>query len=101
MEQVKTNNGYTIYPANDWHKYPYLFCRDDARALEDIRDWLRMTKKPIEIHNAFETFYGCGWGDWLINGTKDIADAEVTEMQSSRGYGPDFPGAILLTPKSK
>ena len=97
----QTKNGYTIYPANDWHKHPYLFCRKDPAALSDIRDWLQEFKQPIEIHNAYETFYGCDLDGWLEKGLGDIADLQVTEMQSSRGYGPDFPGAILLTPKTK
>lgn len=95
-----TKNGYTIYPANDWRKNPYMFCRDDDKALEDIRTYLTETRQPLEVHNGFDTFSGCGWGDWLTKGVEDIADAKVTEMQSSRGYGPDFPGAILLTPKN-
>lgn len=97
--ETKTNHGYTIYPADTWHKHPRLFCRDDDGALADIRDWLRMAKQPIEVVNAYETFYGCGWGHWLTEGVKDLATYTITEMQSSHGYGPDFPGAILLTPK--
>ena len=98
MKQT-TKHGYTIYPANDWRKNPYMFCRDDENALADIRALIE-EGKTIEVHNGFDTFYGCGWGDWLTNGVEDIADAKVTEMQDSRGYGPDFPGAILLTPKT-
>ena len=32
MKQT-TKHGYTIYPANDWRKNPYMFCRDDENAL--------------------------------------------------------------------
>lgn len=101
MREITTKHGYTIYPTDDYHKNPFMFCRDDDEALEDIRRHLTETKQPLEVHNGFDTFYGCGWGRWLTEGTKDIATAKVTSMQSSHGYGPDFPGAILLTPISK
>lgn len=95
-----TKHGYKIYPADSWHKNPFMFCRDDNNAMEDIRTYLTETRQPLDVHNGFDTFYGCGWGQWLIDGTKDIANAEVVDFQSSRGYGPDFPGVIRLTPKN-
>lgn len=98
MANEKTTHGYTIYPPDTWHKHPRLFCRDEKNALADIRELLT-AGKTIEVVNGYDTFYGCGWGHWLTEGVKDLATYTITEMQSSCGYGPDFPGAILLTPK--
>lgn len=94
----KTKHGYEIYPANKFHKYEQLYCRDDETALEDIRELL-MQGRTIEAVNDYDTFYGCGWGHWLIEGTKDIANAEVTEKWNP-GYYCDrpFPKNIVLTP---
>ena len=94
----KTRHGYTIYPADKWHKYEYLICRDDDNALADIRELIK-EGHTLEVHNGFDTFYGVGWGRWLTDGTKDIATAEVTDEWNPGYYcEKPFPNAVVLTP---
>lgn len=96
----KTKHGYEIYGPNSWHKCFRIFCKDDDDALEDIREYLTTTGKPLEVNNAYDTFYGCGWGAWLIDKTKDIATAEITDSWNPGGYcNSPFPCTIVLTPK--
>lgn len=95
-----TKHGYKIYPADKWHKTAFLFCRDDAAALEDIRE-IVSNGTILEVHNDFDTFYGCCWGQWLIDGTKDIANSEVLNSWNPGGYcDRPFPQIIRLTPKN-
>ncbi len=98
----KTKHGLNLYRPDQFHKYNFLFCRDNDDALEDIREYLTTTGEPLEVHNDFDTFYGCGWGAWLIDNTKDIATAEVTDSWNPGGYcNRPFPNTIVLTPKNK
>ena len=98
--ETKTKHGYTLYKANEYHKFDYLFCRDDSGALEDIRELLA-SGKTIEVVNDYDTFYGCSWGNWLMKNTSDIANAQVKQTWTAFGYCAPFPSIIILTPKSK
>lgn len=98
MEQTK--HGYKIYPAGyNFEKHDRIFCKDDADALEDIRELL-MQGRTFEVVNMYDTFYGCGWGHWLIEGTKDIATAKIIDTWNPGYYcAKPFPYKILLRPK--
>ena len=101
MSSTKTKHGYEVCQADQWHKYRRIFCKDNDSAIEDIRELLE-DGQPLECVNAYDTFYGCAWGDWLIKNTKDFATAEVAETWNPGGYcGKQFPRAILLTPIKK
>ena len=101
MSTTKTKHGYEVYPPNQFHKFRSLYCRDDADALEDIKELLS-DGQPLEVHNAYDTFYGCGWGRWLIDNTKGLAEAKVTDSWNPGYYcNQPFPCTIVLTPLAK
>ena len=95
---TKTTHGYDLYETDKYNKYHQLYCRDDEEALADIREFLTTRKLPIEVHNKYETFYGVGWGRWLMDGTKDIATAKVTDTWDAWGDCMPYPSTIVLTP---
>ena len=99
MELKKTQHGYELYPPDSHSKYEQIYCRDDQAALEDIRGILK-DGRALTVHNLYETFYGCGWGRWLIEGTQDIATATITEHWHAWGNCPPYPSTIVLVPKA-
>ena len=96
---IEIANGLKLYQPCEFHPFPFLFCRDDDKALEAIRELLT-AGMTIDAHNDYDTFYGCGWGRWLMDGTKDIATAEVLDSWNPGGYcDRPFPNIIRLSPK--
>ena len=97
---TKTTHGYELHEPNEFHPYPSIYCRDDKNALLDIREYLATNKTPLEVNNSYDTFYGCAWGKWLVEGTKDIATAKVTRYWDAWGDCRPYPSTIVLTPKN-
>lgn len=100
MEQVLrvTTHGYNLYAANGLHRRPFLYCRDTSDALADIRELLD-EGLTFDAVNGYETFLGSGWGDWLMDGTRDIAFHLVIDCWNPGGVRKSFPHIIVLTPK--
>lgn len=100
MTSTTTPHGFQLLGPTSYEKYTRLYCRDEQGALEDIRQILS-EGKTLKVVTQFETFYGVCWGDWLINGTKDIATAEVVETWDAWGECHPYPSEIVLTPIKK
>lgn len=99
--ETKSKHGYEIYLADgERYKYDRFYCKDDAEALEDIREILK-EGRALEVHNLYETFYGCSWGSWLMKGTEDLATSKVLSTWHAWGNCPPYPDVILLTPIQK
>ena len=91
-----------IYPASPNAKYPYdrVYIRDTADELEQVREIVK-SGRTLLVCNAFDTFYGSGWGRWLEKGVEDIANIEVVDTSDAWGYcSRAFPIKVLLTPKA-
>lgn len=96
-------NGYEIYFKDCNGKpydVPYLYCKDNPDAVEVIRALLGQGL-TICVHNQYQTFYGCGWGDWLERNTKDLATAEVLSTWDAWGDCAPYPSEVKLTPITK
>lgn len=82
----------------DGHDYMTAIISDSD--LAGIRQHL-LGGRSLKVYNGHVGPGGTPWGDWLQDGTKDIAEARVLRNYDYQGLGRhERPSVILLTPKN-
>ena len=76
-----------------------FYMREDNEKLSQIRELL-LNGEEVEIHNCYDTFYGCGFDSWLRKGLADIL-CEIEE--TSWNHFPDcgYPWTYVIRPRKE
>lgn len=79
--------------------HDYMTATISQGNLERIRQHI-IGGRALKVYNGHVGPGGSPWGEWLQDGTKDIATADILRTYDYYGLGRhDRPSVILLTPK--
>ena len=75
-----------LYDEKDLKFAKSVYTRDEEAGLKAIREAL-LADGLVDVHNEYETFYGCGFDSWLRKGLADIpCEIVVRDINQWEGY---------------